>query len=82
MSKMSAESIREDCQAWKDEVESLIGETSVYLFPYGEYPDHGTPQYNVLVEYGFNYFSGVGINTYQKVYDAGYVFDDRKTSTA
>lgn len=78
MSKMSAESIREDCQAWKDEVESLIGETSVYLFPYGEYPDHGTPQYNVLVEYGFNYFSGVGINTYQKVYDAGYVFDDRK----
>ncbi len=78
MSKMSAESIREDCQAWEDEVASLIGDTHIYLFPYGEYPDHGTPEYNVLVEYGFTYFSGVGINTFQKVYDAGYVFDDRK----
>ncbi len=55
-----------------------MGKTNIYLFPYGEYPKHDTDAYKVFLEYGFNYFSGVGLNTYQKVYKAGYVFDDRK----
>lgn len=78
MSKWDAEKVRSDCQKWKDEVESLVGKTNIYLFPYGEYPKHDTDAYKVFLEYGFDYFSGVGLNTYQKVYKAGYVFDDRK----
>ncbi|MGI6116389.1 MULTISPECIES: polysaccharide deacetylase family protein [unclassified Clostridium] len=78
MSKWDAAKVREDCQKWKDEVESLIGKTHIYLFPYGEYPKQGSDAYNVFLEFGFDYFSGVGLNTYQKVYEKGYTFDDRK----
>ena len=31
MSKWDAEKVRADCQKWKDEVESLVGKTNIYL---------------------------------------------------
>lgn len=69
--------VRSDCQQWKDEVESLIGPTDLYFFPYGDYPKHGTDAFNTFIDFGFTHLSGVGINTYRKNYE-GYWFDDRK----
>ncbi|GAA6397093.1 polysaccharide deacetylase family protein [Solibaculum mannosilyticum] len=77
MSKKGVDYMTNDCQMWKDEVESLVGKTNVYLFPYGEYPKIGSEPFNVLLQYGFQHISGVGINVYQKMYD-GYLFNDRK----
>lgn len=69
--------VRSDCRQWKDEVESLIGPTDLYFFPYGDYPEHGTDAFRTFIDSGFTHLSGVGINTYRKNYE-GYWFDDRK----
>jgi len=78
MSQFSEDKIRDDCQKWKDEVESLVGATDVFLFPYGDWPAQNSKEFLAMMDYGFNHFSGVGIGVYNRDYDGGYSFDDRK----
>ena len=68
MKKISDEKFEEELQKWQDEVASLVGETSIYVYPYGEWvvnEDNNLSQkHQLLQKYGFKLFCGVGINQY------------------
>lgn len=79
MSNQTVAEVKQDAQWWQDEVEKYIGETDVYLFPYGDWGqngEHGAEKLQVLEDFGFTSMHGVGIKTYNIVKD-GYYFMDR-----
>lgn len=55
---MSAKEMRNDSEAWKNEVEPLIGKTYIYIYPFGA--DANSTNLKVLKEYGFRFFLSVG----------------------
>lgn len=59
MKQVSEKKFIADCDKWKKQVESLVGETDIYIYPYGEEIDYKGVKYNYLKEQGFNYFCGV-----------------------
>ncbi len=67
-----------DCaQKFKNEVIPLIGETKLYVYPYGSWKVG--PVQQVLISFGFEYFSSVGANYYIKTRSdmSNVVFQDR-----
>ncbi|MDD4124394.1 MAG: polysaccharide deacetylase family protein [Eubacteriales bacterium] len=64
MGSFSAERMEEDCKQWKDEVASLVGETCIFVYPYGDWPKYDTRQHKILLEYGFKFFCGTSIYNY------------------
>lgn len=69
----SMERIQDDTQRWLDEVGSLVGPTTVILYPYGGRPDGGNDvtqtgaQFRYLQEQGFRIFASVGVESYSKI---------------
>ena len=64
--------IKTDTQRWFDEVGSLIGETTVLLYPHGARPDgndwHNTgEEFRYLQSQGFRIFASVGINSFSYI---------------
>lgn len=59
MPDISWERFKKDCDNWKKEVESLVGETDIYIYPYGEEIEYKGNKYEYLKQLGFNYFCGV-----------------------
>jgi len=64
LQEKSAAFLRDDTERWKKEVESIIGPTDVYVFPFGvdieTTMDHyKSEKYAILKEAGFNFFHGV-----------------------
>ncbi len=65
--------IQDDTQRWLDEVGSLIGPTTVLLYPYGGRPDGGNdvsqsgPQFRYLQSKGFRIFCSVGVESFSRV---------------
>ena len=54
---------------WQSEVEPIIGKTSIYVYPYGEWEvvdDNGdiTYKHQLLLDSGFNLFCGVGAKNF------------------
>ena len=76
MKKFQVE-FKDDTDKWKNEVETLIGPTQVFLYPFGSWEPMDSAQHQYLVDNGFKIFCGVGIRRYEKVYDQ-FVFMDRK----
>lgn len=79
MSYQSLAEVKEDAKWWKEEVAKYVGDTDVYLFPYGDWGQYGTgtqQKLQVLLDYGFTSFNGVGLRTYNQMKD-GYFFMDR-----
>ena len=67
MKTLTAEKMRSDCQKWKDEVASIVGETVLYAYPYGEWvfgADGKDERQTALNEAGFKVFYGVGENAF------------------
>lgn len=68
MNKISTEKFKQELTLWKDEVESIIGKTNIYVYPYGEWQvfDNGNlcEKHKLLNEFGFNLFCGVGMKTF------------------
>ncbi len=65
MKHLSLQSFKNDVNRWKNEVESLIGKTEVYVYPYGEYEitdnaGNVSKKHKLLKEAGFVMFCGVG----------------------
>lgn len=61
------EQMRSDSEKWKNEVESLVGKTEIYAYPYGEWAlgQNGEDErQKVLCEAGFKMFCGVGENPF------------------
>lgn len=62
-SKMSLESVQDDADKWEREVASLLGETKIFVYPYGDslHPgDADNAKLKVLYDKGFRLFCGVG----------------------
>ncbi len=65
----SLEEIQTDMDRWFDEVGSLIGETSILFYPYGDRPDGGDwsqtgPAFQYLQSKGFRVFCSVGVESF------------------
>ncbi len=73
LSNKSDARIQDDTQRWLDEVGSLVGPTSVILYPYGGRPDGDNdvtqtgPQFRYLHSKGFRIFVSVGVESYSKI---------------
>lgn len=62
--KVSTERLQKDCERWKEEVEPLIGKTSVYIYPYGSSLKFADEKFKLLKKNGFSIFCGVGPDGY------------------
>ncbi|MGM9988043.1 MAG: polysaccharide deacetylase family protein [Bacillaceae bacterium] len=79
MQKLSVNAIKEDTNAWLDEVSTLIGPTNIYIYPYGAMLDPGSAGLAVLQNKKFTIFAGVGPTSYEKVYKTeNLVMTDRR----
>lgn len=72
LSVSSLSRVQNDTQKWMDEVGSLVGETTLLLYPYGGRADgndvkQSGPAFTYLQEQGFRVFSSVGIESYSKI---------------
>ncbi|UHA73489.1 polysaccharide deacetylase family protein [Paenibacillus sp. 481] len=63
--KMNLERLKADERKWKREVGSLVGDTSVYIYPYGEGYALGDKRLAWLEQQGYTVFSHVGNVTYE-----------------
>lgn len=69
---VSLEKIQKDTQLWKDEVESLVGPTTVLFYPHGARPDGDDwkqtgEQFQFYQEQGFRIFCSVGIESFSYI---------------
>lgn len=68
MNKISDDKFAKEIKLWQDEVEPIIGNTSVYVYPFGEWQvfDNGEicTKHKMLQDAGFELFCGVGMKTF------------------
>lgn len=68
MKKITNDHFRNELELWKNEVASIVGDTQIYVYPYGEWEiehDGGiSEKHKLLNEYGFKLFCGVGIKPF------------------
>lgn len=57
--KISYNLFADDTKKWKNEIESVIGPTQIYVYPYGERLSADDPKYKLLLDYGFKVMCGV-----------------------
>lgn len=57
--EISYNSLVEDTTRWKAEIASLVGDTDVYIYPYGEEIDYPGRKLTYLQSEGFRFFCGV-----------------------
>ncbi|UQD53072.1 hypothetical protein C0971_14195 [Bacillus methanolicus] len=74
--KISLSTLRSDTERWKKEVESLIGKTNIYIYPFGSSVLPGDPKFQALRDYGFSIFCSVGPNPYLS-FSSQYAMMDR-----
>lgn len=58
-SKRSYEKIAADNDKWLKEAVPVLGETDIYVYPYGELIDPSDPKHQHMLENGFKFFCGV-----------------------
>ncbi|MGO0063347.1 polysaccharide deacetylase family protein [Brevibacillus fluminis] len=75
--KISYKSLVEDTERWKKEVEPLVGDTPIYIYPYGSRVDTDSDKYKYLVKAGFPVLCGVGPQPYLK-YKSDSIMMDRR----
>lgn len=63
------EKLVSDTKRWKDEVGSLVGETDIYIYPYGEEVEYPGDKLAHLQAEGFHYFCGVWSKAFVEVTD-------------
>jgi hypothetical protein len=68
----SLETVKKDAQRWLDEVGSLVGETQIFIYPFGERLDGDDvnktgPAFKYYHEIGFRLFASVGKEPYSKI---------------
>lgn len=56
-----------DTDNWEKEVESLIGETEVYIYPFGSAVYPGDNKFSYLQKKGFKIFCAVGVESYENI---------------
>ena len=56
----SLEKVQDDTQKWQNEVQNVVGETPVFVYPFGARIPNEDPRIEVLKNAGFKLFCGVG----------------------
>ena len=74
--KLSLGELQADTRQWKEEVGSLVGETDVYIYPYGEEVEYPSHHLAYLQEEGFRYYCGVWTKSFVQAGD-GYIRQTR-----
>ena len=69
--KHSVSSLRTDLQAFQDEVVPIIGDVSVYVYPYGKLLMPADARYKVMQEFGFDLFCSVSHFFFSRDYESG-----------
>ncbi|TVX93525.1 hypothetical protein [Paenibacillus agilis] len=64
--KMDLERLKRDERKWKREVGTLVGDTNIYIYPFGEGYELGDPRLEWLEQQGYTVFSHVGNVTYER----------------
>lgn len=67
MQKYTPEQMKSDVEKWENEVKPLVGETSLYAYPYGEWiigENCSDLRTKILLNAGFSLFFGVGASPY------------------
>ncbi len=67
--QISYDSLVTDTNRWKAEVGSLVGDTDIYIYPYGEEVDYPSDKLTYLQSEGFRYFCGVWSKAFVSVKD-------------
>lgn len=62
--EVSLEKVKKDAELWDKEVRPLVGETDIFIGPYGQVFKPGDPRRDYLVSDGFKMFNGVGMDLY------------------
>ncbi len=74
--KISYDSLDLDCQRWDMYVREIIGPTNIYVYPYGRSLSSTSSKFNLLLDYGFDIFMGVGRQTPLQ-FKSNYIYTDR-----
>lgn len=61
--------LKQDTNRWMEEVGSLIGDTDIYIYPYGSEIDYEGEKLAYFLEEGFRYFCGVWTKPFVSVQD-------------
>ena len=68
MNKITEQKFESEINLWKQEVETIVGKTNIYVYPYGEWQvfDNGSicNKHKMLKDAGFALFCGVGMRTF------------------
>ena len=68
MNKITDEKFAQEIFSWKNEVEPIIGKTSIYVYPFGEWQvfENGNicKKHKMLQDAGFKLFCGVGMKSF------------------
>lgn len=67
--QISYDTLVKDTARWKEEVGSLVGDTDIYIYPYGEEIEYPSDKLTLLQEEGFRYFCGVWSKAFVSVRD-------------
>lgn len=72
VTKHTYNSLKNDLQRFRDEVEPIIGETKIFVYPYGKLVKPEEDKYDLLRDYGFRVFCSVSDFFYQREYEEGH----------
>ena len=82
MKKLSPEKFRSDTDKWLAEVRPIVGDTDIYVYPYGEWEvktsGGESRKHRYLKDCGFRLFCGVGTKEYYTRMNGDTLFMDRK----
>jgi peptidoglycan/xylan/chitin deacetylase (PgdA/CDA1 family) len=68
MAKEPMDAVMEDIELWFSQVQPILGDTDLYIYPYGSRIEQNAYRHKLLRERNFNLFFGVG---------TGYMFEER-----
>lgn len=74
--KQSLKRVKKDSNQWDEEVGSLVGDTNLYIYPYGAAVQGHDEKFTELQKYGFDIFFGVCAYTSLR-FDSGAMLMDR-----
>ncbi len=67
---ISYDTLVSDTERWKAEIASLVGDTDIYIYPYGEEIDYPGSKLTYLQSEGFRFFCGVWTKPFVSVQDS------------
>lgn len=67
--QITYEHLKQDTLRWKEEVGSLVGDTDIYIYPYGSEIEYPSDKLDLLNKEGFRYFCGVWTKPFVSVHD-------------